>query len=56
MVTLGHGGDDTRAVGVDNRGGAAALGAELAGFGYRDTFVMAASEGIRTSDDRLGVR
>jgi LacI family transcriptional regulator len=53
VVMLGPGTGDTRSVAVDNRGGAAALGAELAGLGYRDAIVVAASEGIRTSDDRV---
>ena len=53
VVVVGPGGGEARSVAVDNRGGAAALGAELAGLGYRDAVVLAASPGIRTSDDRL---
>ncbi|WP_374975782.1 LacI family DNA-binding transcriptional regulator [Microbacterium trichothecenolyticum] len=53
VVVVGPGGGSARSVAVDNRGGAAALGAELAGIGYRDAIVLAASEGIRTSDDRV---
>lgn len=53
VVVVGPGGGTARSVAVDNRGGSAALGAELAGIGYRDAIVVAASEGIRTSDDRL---
>ena len=53
VVVVGPGGGSARSVAVDNRGGSAALGAELAGLGYRDAIVVAAAEGIRTSDDRL---
>jgi LacI family transcriptional regulator len=53
VVVVGPGGGDARSVAVDNHGGARALGAELAGLGYREAIVVAASEGIRTSDDRL---
>jgi LacI family transcriptional regulator len=53
VVVVGPGGGTERSVAVDNRGGAAALGTELAGLGYRDAIVVAASEGIRTSDDRV---
>jgi len=53
VVVVGPGGGTARSVAVDNRGGASALGAELAGLGYRDAIVVAAAEGIRTSDDRL---
>ena len=53
VVMLGPSAGDTRSVAVDNHGGAAALGAELARLGYRDAVVVAASEGIRTSDDRV---
>lgn len=42
-----------RSVALDNRGGAAALGAELAALGYRDAVIVAADGGIRTSDDRV---
>jgi LacI family transcriptional regulator len=53
VVVVGPGGGAARSVTVDNRGGAAAPGAEVARIGYRDAIVIAASEGIRTSDDRL---
>ncbi|MDY0908440.1 LacI family DNA-binding transcriptional regulator [Microbacterium sp. CFBP9034] len=53
VVVLGQGGDGARSVGLDNRGGAKSLGAELAGLGYRDAVIVAAAEGIRTSDDRI---
>lgn len=53
VVMLGPSPADTRSVAIDNRSGAAALGAELGGLGYRDAVVVAASQGIRTSDDRL---
>ncbi|MGK3954469.1 LacI family DNA-binding transcriptional regulator [Microbacterium sp. I2] len=53
VVMLGPGTGSTRSVAVDNHGGAAALGTELARLGYRDAIVVAASEGIRTSDDRV---
>ncbi|WP_426322074.1 LacI family DNA-binding transcriptional regulator [Microbacterium sp. E-13] len=53
VVVVGPGGGGARSVAVDNRGGAAALGVELGRLGYRDAIVVAASEGIRTSDDRL---
>lgn len=54
VVVVGSGGGTARTVAVDNRGGATALGAELARLGYRDAIVIAAAEGVRTSDDRLG--
>ncbi|MFK4837730.1 LacI family DNA-binding transcriptional regulator [Microbacterium sp. ZW T2_14] len=53
VVVVGPGGGAARSVAVDNHGGATALGTALAGLGYRDAIVVAASEGIRTSDDRL---
>ncbi|WP_194410482.1 LacI family DNA-binding transcriptional regulator [Microbacterium cremeum] len=53
VVVVGPGGGPARSVAVDNRWAAAALGAELAALGYRDAVVLAASQGIRTSDDRL---
>lgn len=52
VVMLGPGGGDVRSVAVDNRGGSAQLGSELAALGYRDAVIVAAEEGIRTSDDR----
>ena len=53
VAVVGPGGGSARSVVLDNHGGAAALGAELARLGYREAVVVAASEGIRTSDDRL---
>lgn len=53
VVVVGPGGGEARSVAVDNRGGASALGAELARLGYREAIVVAAPEGIRTSDDRV---
>ncbi|MBD3940584.1 LacI family DNA-binding transcriptional regulator [Microbacterium sp. NEAU-LLC] len=53
VAVVGPGGGSARHVALDNRGGAAALGAELARLGYREAVVVAASEGIRTSDDRV---
>ena len=50
---LGPGGGDVRSVAVDNRGGSTQLGSELAALGYRDAVIVAAEEGIRTSDDRI---
>ena len=38
---------------IDNRGGAQALGAALAGRGYRNAIILAAHEGVRTRDDRI---
>lgn len=52
VVTIGPGGG-TRSVGVDNIGGGRALGAALAELGYRRAIVVAADEGVRTSDDRI---
>jgi len=52
VVTIGPGGG-TRSVGVDNVGGGRALGAALAGLGYRRAVFVAAEEGVRTSDDRI---
>jgi LacI family transcriptional regulator len=42
-----------RSVVIDNRGGARALAGALAQRGYRTAIVLAAAEGVRTSDDRL---
>jgi LacI family transcriptional regulator len=53
VVALGAGADGVSAVLIDNRGGAQALGAALAGRGYRDAIVLAAASGVVTSDDRL---
>jgi len=53
VVMLGPGGQGVRSVAVDNRGGSAKLGAELAALGYHDAVIVGAEEGIRTSDDRI---
>lgn len=53
VVMLGTGADGVRSIALDNHGGAARLGAELAALGYRDAVIVAAAEGIRTSDDRI---
>jgi len=54
VVALGPGADDdVRSVVIDNRGGARALAGALAQRGYRTAIVLAAAEGVRTSDDRL---
>ncbi|HMR48913.1 MAG TPA: LacI family DNA-binding transcriptional regulator [Arachnia sp.] len=51
-VVLGRGSGAVRGVTIDNFGGAAELGAALAGRGYRDAIVLASHEGVVTSDDR----
>ncbi|MGM1029066.1 MAG: LacI family DNA-binding transcriptional regulator [Actinomycetota bacterium] len=53
VVALGAGADHVRAVTIDNRAGARELGVALAGLGYRRSIVLAAAEGIITSDRRL---
>lgn len=53
VVALGVGSATVRSVEIDNRGGAAALGAALAERGYRRAIVLAAAEGVMTSDARL---
>jgi LacI family transcriptional regulator len=53
VVALGPGAGDIRSVRIDNAGGARALGEALAARGYRSAIVLAAAEGIVTSDDRL---
>jgi LacI family transcriptional regulator len=53
VVVLGRESAGLRSVGTDERGGAVALGAELARLGYRDAVLIAADEGIRTFDDRV---
>lgn len=53
VVTLGTGLPGTRTVAFDNRAGARALGARVADLGYREAVVLAAAEGVRTSDDRV---
>ena len=54
LVTLGAPLDGVRCrtVSFDNRGGTRELGAVLAGRGYRDAVVLAATSGLVTSDDR----
>ncbi len=53
VVALGTGSDTVRAITIDNRGGAEALGAAIAERGYRDAVVLAAADGVVTSDARL---
>ena len=53
VVALGAESDNVRGVAIDNRGGADALGAALADRGYRHAIVLAAAEGVVTSDSRL---
>lgn len=53
VVLLGDGDGDVRSVVLDNRRGARDLGSALGGLGYRDAVVIGATEGIRTSDDRI---
>lgn len=53
IVTFGGGGADGRHVEIDNRAGAEDLGRQMAGLGYRSAIVIAAEEGVRTSDERL---
>jgi LacI family transcriptional regulator len=53
VVVIGPAGDGGRAVTIDNRAGARALGVALADRGYRQAVILAAAEGVRTSDDRI---
>ncbi|MCT9819815.1 LacI family transcriptional regulator [Microbacterium sp. W1N] len=53
VVALGPQADGIRGITLDNRGGAEALGRALADSGYRDAIVLAAAEGIVTSDERV---
>ncbi|MFT4122432.1 MAG: LacI family DNA-binding transcriptional regulator [Microbacteriaceae bacterium] len=53
VVALGPGAGEVRSVLVDNRGGARALGTALAARGYRRAVVLAAAEGVYTSDERV---
>lgn len=53
VVALGAESETVRGVVIDNRGGADALGAALAERGYRRAIVLAAGEGVVTSDHRL---
>ncbi|SDM15257.1 transcriptional regulator, LacI family [Microbacterium azadirachtae] len=43
----------TRAIMIDNAGGAEELGRRMAAIGYRTAIGIGAAEGVRTSDDRL---
>ncbi|NHI15706.1 LacI family DNA-binding transcriptional regulator [Microbacterium excoecariae] len=56
IVTLGSAaeGVTSRVVGIDNRGGTRELGSTLAALGYRSALVIAAMDGLVTSDDRVG--
>ncbi|WP_375386100.1 LacI family DNA-binding transcriptional regulator [uncultured Microbacterium sp.] len=51
-VALGRGADRLRSVLIDNARGARDLGRALGTYGYRRAIVLAAGEGILTSDDR----
>jgi LacI family transcriptional regulator len=53
LVALGHGAPGIRSIAFDNRGGALALGRTLTARGYRRAIVLAAAEGVVTSDDRV---
>lgn len=52
VVVLGPGGGGARSVTFDNASGARALGLALGARGYREAIVLAAGEGVVTSDDR----
>lgn len=53
VVVVGPPTDGARAVTIDNRAGARALGSALAAHGYSSAVVLAAADGVRASDDRL---
>jgi LacI family transcriptional regulator len=55
VVAFGErpGGSGTRAIVIDNAGGAEELGRRMAALGYRRAIGIGAAEGVRTSDDRL---
>lgn len=53
VVGLGAGGAEARWLAVDNVGGARALAQALIANGYRRAVVLAADEGLRTSDERI---
>ncbi|MDJ1114292.1 LacI family DNA-binding transcriptional regulator [Microbacterium dauci] len=53
VVAFGADTEGVRGVRIDNHGGAAALGAALAERGYTRAIVLAAAEGIVTSDNRV---
>lgn len=51
---VAFGGDlTTRSVRVDNEGGARKLGEAMRAQGYHEAIILAAAEGVRTSDDRI---
>ncbi|WP_269452086.1 LacI family DNA-binding transcriptional regulator [Tessaracoccus coleopterorum] len=52
-VAIGGGAPSLRSVKVDNRGGAEALGRAMTDLGYLTAVVLAASEGVVTSDERV---
>lgn len=53
VVAVGRGAPGLRTVPVDNRDGTHALGAALAGRGYRSAILLAAKAGLISSDDRV---
>lgn len=53
VVSFGGSIADERIVEIDNVAGARMLGEAMASRGYRSAVVLAAAEGIRTSDDRI---
>ncbi|MDQ7993965.1 MAG: LacI family DNA-binding transcriptional regulator [Propionicimonas sp.] len=53
VVAIGRGAPGLREIPVDNRGGTHDLGRALAGQGYRRAIVLAAQEGLLSSDDRV---
>jgi LacI family transcriptional regulator len=53
LVTLGPGLPRIRSVSFDNHGGSLALAGALVSRGYRRAIVLAAAEGVVTSDDRV---
>lgn len=53
VVTIGADVPGARNVPADNRGGARALGAAMTARGYRDAVILAAADGMRTSDERI---
>ncbi|MFK4789645.1 LacI family DNA-binding transcriptional regulator [Microbacterium sp. ZW T5_56] len=52
-VALGRGDGDVRWLAVDNHAGAYELASRMSALGYRRAIVLAAAEGLRTSDDRV---
>jgi Transcriptional regulators len=52
VVTFGRSVGNERTVSIDNAAGARMLGAEMAAAGYRSAVVLAASQGVLTSDQR----